>query len=991
MAAMVFGTMALAFDAYFSDAAGKKIGSVWEGQYVYIDIKDPEKGACGIDQFTADLIIFDAKTGAYVGATKAYFRELGGIGSGLYFWVTGDKSNTKVAVQVGSRFDFSVIPEGMTHVLGSITPFVVDTGGVATPDWRVAGRYGWTEGAWEYVDEALLSDTPPNPVTFDGVLPAARTTARVNFEGLGFTPGSTNWPEDLTLIFGRFENMDTLVLIVLDNTDERNIDQDQVKIVDTVVKFKVEPKNVQYGCGAGCANIVVTIEDPDENLNPNEIEYVPVFVIINPGSWNPTEDAPVTNFCSLMMYGGNYTVGSPYNEPIRWYNIYEPERYIDYSNAPWWNAGWVGGTAPLLKAVFFAAETGVNTGVFKLDLGNLEDFQEALWGTSAARNYKLPPGTTIAFYYIDPNDFDDMDLATIQIGNRPLSQVFITDANGVPLTEVRLGAGWGGLYIRVYDADANVEACCPDKVVVHICDPHNEDDSEYVVLEEISNNSGIFFTQVGIPLLPVWDAVGGYQLVFDDWKIQAFNEDTIFVRYNSVDYLQDSLNTLGNGDPNTETVVASEVQLGYDIDGDETLETTETTTVFAFPPVINAAAARNQYWDVSFAKVKVYDFQVFDGTTHHMRFLDGNYQPVTEIPVSGSLYLEVTDLDQNEHPMMRELIFGGWNKDAVSGDDAADEDSDPIWGDDVGILNAFLTNVYTGSPNSITGIPPTVKIFMFNAQRGTWERIDLRETAVGSGVFRSTTCVLVSDSRFPGQGNLGSKAGDTIMAFYQDPSNHSDIAIISIKVSEGGAGAVTPPTVALSVAFDRTTYYPGDTVTITVTDEQYAGAAEIVGTNVLVLLDKDGGVITSWNKLEAVAGQPGKFRVTYVLPETVKLGTITAKYTDPYMPTRTAQAQATVVAKALTNVTGITVSPNPFKTSTTFTIQAEPAGAVAAKITIAIYDLTGAKVAELTGTNTASVTWTGGNLRNGAYIYVATVEGAGKTFGPFKGFVYIER
>jgi hypothetical protein len=252
-------------------------------------------------------------------------------------------------------------------------------------------------------------------------------------------------------------------------------------------------------------------------------------------------------------------------------------------------------------------------------------------------------------------------------------------------------------------------------------------------------------------------------------------------------------------------------------------------------------------------------------------------------------------------------------------------------------------------------------------------------------------CVLVTDARHPGDGNLGSRAGDTIMAFYQDPSNHHDISIISIKVSEGGAGAVTPPVVTLKVEFDRTSYYPGDTVTITVTDEQYAGAAEIVGTNVLVLYDKDGGVITSWNRLDAVAGQPGKFRVTYVLPETVKLGTITAKYTDPMMPTRTAQASATVVAKALANVTGITVSPNPFKTSTTFTIQAEPAGAVAEKITIAIYDLTGAKVDEIVGTNTASVTWTGKNLRNGAYIYVATVEGAGKVFGPFKGFVYIER
>jgi hypothetical protein len=957
MAAVVFGTMALAFDAYFSDAAGNKIGRVWEGQYVYIAIRDPDKGACGIDQFQADLVIFDFKTGAYVVVQDnpdtpevegAWFRELGGIGSGLYFWVDRPGSNVKVSVQIGSRFSFAG-PEGGTHTLGTISPAAIVIG----PSGSDPVPVSWQEGAWEYVDENVLGGDPVSlPLAVStgiAALPREKRTARVNFEGLPFTRSGV-LPETIQ---GRFENNDTLVLIVRDTTDERNIDQDQVKIVDTVVKFKVEPARVQYGCGAGCPNIVVTIEDPDENLNPNEIEYVPVFVIINPGSWNPQTDARVTNFCSLMMYGGNKssTALDPYNEPIRWYNIYEPERYIDYSNAPWWNAGWGSG---LLKAVFFAAETGVNTGVFKLDLGNLEDFQEALWGTSAARNYKLPPGTTIAFYYIDPNDFDDMDLATIQIGNRPLSQVFITDANGVPLTEVRLGAGWGGLYIRVYDADANVEACCPDRVVVHICNPHNEDDSEYVVIEEISNNSGIFFTQSGIPLLPVWDAVAGYQLVFDDWKIQAFNEDTIFVRYNSVDYTQASLNALGDGNPN---------------DG-------------AFPPEIDYGAARNQYWDVSFAKVKVYDFQVFDGTTVNMRFLDGNYQPVKEIPISGSLYLEVTDLDQNEHPMMRELIFGGWNKDA----DPAAEDSSPIWGG-TNVLGTFLSL----NASSITGIPATVKIFIFNAQRGTWERMDLRETAVGSGVFRSTTCVLVSDSRFPGQGNLGSKAGDTIMAFYQDPSNHSDIAIISIKVSEGGAGAVTPPVVALSVAFDRTTYYPGDTVTITVTDEQYAGAAEIVGTNVLVLLDKDGGVITSWNKLEAVAGQPGRFRVTYVLPETVKLGTITAKYTDPFMPTRTALATATVVAKALTNVTGITVSPNPFRTSTTFAIVGEPAGAVAAKITIVIYDLTGAKVAEIVGTNTASVTWTGGNLRNGAYIYVATVEGAGKTFGPFKGFVYIER
>ncbi|MBC7105649.1 MAG: hypothetical protein H5T97_06905, partial [Firmicutes bacterium] len=315
-----------------------------------------------------------------------------------------------------------------------------------------------------------------------------------------------------------------------------------------------------------------------------------------------------------------------------------------------------------------------------------------------------------------------------------------------------------------------------------------DDDSEYYILDEISNDSGIFFSQSGIPLLPVWDAVAGYQLVFDDWRIQAFNEDTIFVRYNSVDYLREHLNALGDGDPNDErfppAIMDGMFHFGYTNE--------ETDDIIRLP-----VATRNQYWDVSFAKVKVYDFQVFDGTTHHMRFLDGQYRPVTSIPVSGSLYLEVTDLDQNEHPGMRELIFGRWNKDS----DMDDVDSAPIWSDDTQDERPLYTGLWnesypSGDPfrpgdpvlwdTSISGIPESVKVFMFNPQRGTWERMDLRETAVGSGIFRSTTCVLVSAASLPTMpadpgtpmGHLWSKPGDTIMAFYQDPSNHSDIAII---------------------------------------------------------------------------------------------------------------------------------------------------------------------------------------------------------------------
>jgi hypothetical protein len=768
--------------------------------------------------------------------------------------------------------------------------------------------------------------------------------SRQNFEGQD--SGTSVLPPNVQ---GRLENNDTLVLIVRDKTDERNIAASALKIIDTNAKITVTPNPVSYSC-SNCSNITVRIEDPDENLSPNYIESVPFFVIVNPGSWNP-QNSGVNDFCSLLRRGGyNPSAGADLNQPMRWYNIYdEPvaggpgwpsslfSRWIQYP------ASWLEGGRVVGRALFFANETERNSGVFEYNFGRLEDLQKALGFA------RFPAGTTISFYYIDPNDFDDMDLAVIWVGNRPHSEVYLTDSGGIPVSEVRLGLGYEGLYVKVYDADANVEACCPDKVVVHICDPHNEDDSEYWVIDEVGANSGVFSSQSGMPLLPVWDAVGGYQLVFDDWKVQAFNEDTVLVRYNSVAYLEDDLNRLGDGNPN---------------DGH-------------FPPRIDEST-RNQCWDVSFAKAKVYDFQVFDGGTNQMRFLDGNYQPVTEIPISGSLYLEVTDLDQNEHPGLRELIFGGWNKDAFG-----PQDSRPLW---PGELETFLG--LRGF--SITGIPKTVKIFMFNAQRGTWERMDLRETGLSTGIFRSTTYVLVADSRNPGEGNLGSRPGDTIMAFYQDPSNHSDISIIQIKVSEGGAGGVTPPTAALSVAFDKATYYPGDTVTITVTDEQYSGAAEIVGPNILVLLDNDGGLITSWDKLKAVAGQPGRFQVSYVLPETVKLGTITAKYTDPSMPTRTAQAQATVT-KAFEKVTGITVTPNPFKTLTAFVIQGEPAGAVASKIRITIYDLTGARVAELSGTNTASITWDGGNLRNGAYIYVAQVESAGKVFGRFKGFVYIER
>ncbi|QAA76196.1 MAG: hypothetical protein BIP78_0430 [Candidatus Bipolaricaulis sibiricus] len=400
-----------------------------------------------------------------------------------------------------------------------------------------------------------------------------------------------------------------------------------------------------------------------------------------------------------------------------------------------------------------------------------------------------------------------------------------------------------------------------------------------------------------------------------------------------------------------------------------------------------------QPWDVSFAQVKLFDTQVLDGAECRLRILDGNYQPVTEIPMSGTLYVEVEDPDQNEDPRLRELIFGAWNRDSSSADntlsDPRSEHSYPIWPQSrTETTDDRLTpGARMLAAASISGVVPTAKIFLWNAQNGSWEMLSLRETAVGSGVFRSTTCIPVS-----GTGTLSSSPGDTIIAFYQDPSNHSDIAIATVKVAEGGAGGV-PPTPGITVAFDRTTYYPGAPLMVTVTDPLYATLPEIRGAGILALIDAQGRTIKTWDVIATVAGETARFRVTWTLPSDVLLGTLRAVYTDPGDARRTGQAAAQVVAVGPDKVTGIAITPNPFSIQTTFSLISEPVAASAGRIRVSVYDLTGRRVGEILGTDTASVSWDGANLRNGAYIYVARVE----TTIPqaraweFKGFVYIQR
>jgi len=1118
LAAMVFGTVAWAFDAYFADSAGSKILQVQEGNYVYIVIKDEYKGACGIDEFQADLVIFDFKTGAYINAENQWFRQVDGTQPGLYFWVQAKGSSTKVAVPVGDRDGWGGTVGVLTGGDNNIPNYTHILGDIASAPTGVT----WNDGAWMYVDEDVLGS--PWSLYSVSALPNSRETARVNLEEstpnsaffFGTTPNTTTSTD--TDVYGRLENMDTLVLIVADDEEEWNIDQDQVKIIDTVSSLTVTPEEASYACAGVCENIVVEIDDPDENLNCNEVDYVPFFVIVNPGSWNPQTSSVVHDFCTLMMYGGVQTYDTvdkefeDLNEPIRWYNIYGAvvtasqtpsgtlaSRWIAYPRE-WLSGkyylgspteGWVG------RVLFFAAETGVNTGQFKFTWGNLQDLQEAL-GFS-----RFAPGTTIAFYYIDPNDFDDMTLATIRVAAPPekqRSEVHFTNYMGTPIDNTQVDIG-DALYVRVVDPKANDDACCQDDVLVHLCDPHNEDDSEYWRLDEVANDAGIFGPHAGMPLEPVWDAIGGYQLVFDDWKFQAFNEDTIFARYNSVDYYPADVNALGDGDANDgrfpprvtvpiivedEDISVSPSGTKYTADGflnhtpvqphsvvitysysvtisgqsfSGTGEATDdgqgaivgkvdlvkgstdygdievsgiiayssgqysieftaspstgySVTSFSITDVkadyIAGHAGRYNPWDVAFALIKVSDTQVFDGTQHNMYFLNGKYEVVDAISISDNLYLEVHDPDQNENSSYRELIAGDWNKDADATDASdrggdvdklaasAGEDSAPVWWEhstDSDIMTpegASTFKPYLGKPDndrSISGLAETVKIFIWNAHNGAWERMDLKETAPNSGIFRSTICVPVS-----GTEGLNASVGHTIMAFYQDPSNHSDVSIISIKVV--GGEVTPPPGPTVSVEFDKDEYVGGETVTITVIDDQFAGQSQISGTDVLILKLND-NVIETWDTIPAVpGGDDNDFAVEYILAEDAS-GTLTVTYTQPFVGGKTVSDTATVGPAALQSVSDVSITPNPFDPSSeaaTFALVTEPDGAKAETVTLMVFDLLGRKLFENTWNDVNSFTWDGGDYRSGAYIAVVVVEDS-HLDAPFvwRGFVYIKR
>ncbi|MFC2079387.1 T9SS type A sorting domain-containing protein [Candidatus Bipolaricaulota bacterium] len=1025
-AVALFALSAFATDAqmYFSsDKNGQnRVTDIQEGDTIWIVIVDPDENIdCDVrDKIWTDIKMMDPKTGAYI-VWVSYMNEDGdsdgneyadfevGVWERIYDpykghwpgptagWLGGDYleetgADTSVFVskrsfQVGAREDCSTAVTNTHVVADGLYP---DEG---WPDDFQWGHYLYVSNAdgtdpergWFYSDNREHRSGR----MWWGQAAASMWPYSVACDNMG----------DMYLV-GRFENMDTLIGMYVDPNDDTDVAISMMKIIDVEATLSWDQEIYRDANGAA----TITVVDPDENVNCNRVEYVPVFILVNPGTWNPVDSIPgggeggqsPTNFCMLRrtggVYGGNASGVNPGDVPdpflpIRWYSIYhstantpcmpkgagDARYYIEYpvlgdGNVIGFDTVDPDGITPVS---FYAQETGPDTGIFQLNLNSI--LVDLRFNALCVRD-------VLVAYYLDPNDFDDFKLATAYIEERQHSITSFSDANRTDKDLYWIGRD--SVYIQVLDANANVDPCCPEQVVVHICDPHGEDDSEWLVLDETSSNSSVFFSFAGTQLWPVWDAlgvgladsIGGFQLQLDNWKLEAFNEDDVYVRYNDQVYGAPPPGGIGI------LPLTNDVRNGLATLGDVDAAT-------SFPPWITQTRVAN---DVSFAWMSIADTQVYDGSTVNMWFLDRQGNRVSGYVNSDCVFIEVVDADQDEDQYRRERIDAYWDGGqnvpfgpvAMVPFECETQRGDPhpannLLGD-VNILNDHPE--FPGDQGDIERVDGWPKLYVLNPRSGFWVAVDLLETGVATGDFVSVICIDLT-SVYECVPTLGAIPGDTIVAYYQDPSNHSDSAVISVKVGIGGGG--TPPSQQSTTMFvdaegnEIANYTEADQVYVKVIDPSHAGAALLAGA-----LTVEGFAFD----LMPLEGAAGSF-----ITEGLDLGlasgeTIVAEYTDPTDQTDTSSDTITVIASVLV-VDSFYAGPNPFDVEVTFGFTGS---GTASTMAVALYDLSGAKMWEAIETDVSEIVWDGASLANGAYLYVITATDGTNTFDGH-GKVFIKR
>jgi len=357
---------------------------------------------------------------------------------------------------------------------------------------------------------------------------------------------------------------------------------------------------------------------------------------------------------------------------------------------------------------------------------------------------------------------------------------------------------------------------------------------------------------------------------------------------------------------------------------------------------------------------------------------------------SDCVFVEVVDIDQDEDQYRRERIEGFWDlaRDGTTitggqnwpfGPTAHDGwDCGPTTGQGHHVFNNLLghTSIFTEWYGP--------KLYVLNPRSGYWASVDLLETGVATGDFVSVTCIDLA-SVYECAPSLAVQPGDTIVAFYQDPSNHSDSAMISIKVGIGGGGP-TPGQLSTTMFVDADgnevdSYTDTDLVYVRVVDPSHPATVVMAG----AVVEIDGEVFALTGLGDHTFGTTG-------LDLGLAAGdTITATYTDPTDPTDTSSDTITVIASEL-DVEAFFAGPSPFDGNCTFGFDGT---GVATVMSVVIYDFSGHEVWVAYRDNVSEIVWdgtdaTGAPLANGGYIYVIRASDGTNTFDG-KGTVFVNR
>jgi hypothetical protein len=421
----------------------------------------------------------------------------------------------------------------------------------------------------------------------------------------------------------------------------------------------------------------------------------------------------------------------------------------------------------------------------------------------------------------------------------------------------------------------------------------------------------------------------------------------------------------------------------------------------SFPPFITRTRVAN---DVSFDLMSIADTQVYDGSTVNMHFLDRQGNRVSGYASSDCVFIEVIDPDQDEDQYRRERIDAYWDggQNVPFGPQALNEflcpveDMDGHWH----YVNWLLgdTNIFNddGPADSLDGEcwfedwdgdhAAWPKLYILNPGTGRWAAVDLLETGPATGQFVSVICIdLVSV--YECVPNLDVWPGDTIIAVYQDPSNHSDSAWISIQVGMGGGE--TPPSQQSSTLFvdaegnEVASYSDADDVFVKVFDSSNAGSALLPNAVVIDSVEYD---------LLPLTGTRAEFMTAAIDLDLTAGQTITVTYTDPTNPVDTSSDTISVISSVLT-IESFVASPNPFEIDVTFSYVGT---GVASLMTVAIYDLSGQLLWEIEGTSVSELRWNGTAgapclaMANGPYLYVVTATDGTNAFSQ-TGTIFINR